>query len=205
MKKIFFNNKYLRLSLAFGLASAIIFSVANFNASCENLRQSVLRLHIIANSDSDFDQTVKLKVRDEILAESAELLSADKDLENAVKKAKESLPRFEEIAEKVLLENGADYGATAEVGTAYFETRVYENFTLPAGEYKSLIIRLGEAKGKNWWCVVFPAVCLPTAEKRELSDSANEKAAAVAENANKYVVRFKTVEMYEDLKKLIKK
>ena len=100
-------------------------------------------------------------------------------------------------------ENGFSYGASAEIGNSYFETREYEDFTLPAGNYRSLIIRLGKAQGKNWWCVIFPAVCIPAATDASLSDSASDTSAQIAEHPQKYVMRFKTVEIYEDLKKFL--
>ena len=93
------------------------------------------------------------------------------------------------------------YGAEASVGDSYFETREYEDFTLPAGNYRSLIIRLGSAEGKNWWCVVFPGVCVPAASDARLSDSTCEESASIAEHPKKYEIRFKAVEIYEDIKK----
>ena len=131
-------------------------------------------------------------------------LAGETDLKRAEEKAAERLNEFCETAEKVLRENGFSYGASAEIGDSYFETREYEDFTLPAGNYRSLIIRLGEAKGKNWWCVIFPAVCVPAATDASLSDSTRETSAQIAEHPQKYVMRFKTVEIYEDIKKFLK-
>ena len=97
---------------------------------------------------------------------------------------------------------GVGYGAAAEIGNSYFETREYDTFTLPAGNYRSLIIRLGKAEGKNWWCVVFPAVCIPAAAPgAELSDSTSEASAEIAEHPQKYIMRFKAVEIFEDFKR----
>ena len=125
------------------------------------------------------------------------------NLKKAEEQAAERLNEFCETAERVLSENGFSYGASAEIGDSYFETREYEDFTLPAGNYRSLIIRLGEAKGKNWWCVIFPAVCIPAASDASLSDSTSNTSAEIAEHPQKYVMRFKTVEIYEDLKKFL--
>ena len=91
------------------------------------------------------------------------------------------------------------------VGQRHFDTREYDDFTLPAGTYKSLIIDLGAAEGKNWWCVVFPCVCVPTASDANLSDSVSYDAASTAQNASKYEIKFKTVEIYEKFKKYFKK
>lgn len=199
------SRKSAEAALAFGLICACMLSVSRFNAACDDLRTNVLRLHIIANSDSDEDQELKLKVRDKILEKTGVLFSDSTDLESAEKTVSESLSEFEEIANSVIAENGYDYTAEASLGDSYFETREYEDFTLPAGNYRSLIINLGKGEGKNWWCVVFPAVCIPAASDAELSDTVTEKSAAVAENPQKYILRFKTVEIYEKIKKSINK
>ena len=203
IKKIF-SRRGAELAVVVGLLCAIFASMAHFEAACDDLRQNVLRLHIIANSDSEEDQAVKLLVRDKILEESTDIFAGETDLKRAEEKAAERLNEFCETAEKVLRENGFSYGASAEIGDSYFETREYEDFTLPAGNYRSLIINLGAAKGKNWWCVIFPAVCIPAATDASLSDSASDTGAKIAEHPQKYVMRFKTVEIYEDLKKLLK-
>lgn len=202
IKKIF-SRRAAELSAVVGLLCAIFASFAHFEAACDDLRQNVLRLHIIANSDSEADQTVKLLVRDKILEESSDIFAGETNLKKAEEQAAERLNEFCETAERVLSENGFSYGASAEIGDSYFETREYEDFTLPAGNYRSLIIRLGEAKGKNWWCVIFPAVCIPAASDASLSDSTSNTSAEIAEHPQKYVMRFKTVEIYEDLKKFL--
>ncbi len=196
--------KRIRLSILFGLISAILLSVANFNVMCDDLRQNILRLHIIANSDSVADQQLKLEIRDEILAETDDLFLNVTDLADAEKQVGNSLEMFEKIANSVIKEKGFDYKAKAFLEESYFNTRVYEDFTLPAGYYPLLIIKLGNAEGKKWWCVVFPTVCIPAAAKGDLSDSVNEQSANVAKQSNRYVMRFKTVEIYEKIKNLIK-
>ena len=203
IKKIF-SRRGAELSVVVGLLCAIFASMAHFEAACDDLRQNVLRLHIIANSDSEEDQAVKLLVRDKILEESSELFAGETELKAAEKKAEDNLNEFCKTAKRVLSENGFSYNVSAEIGDSYFETREYEDFTLPAGNYRSLIINLGAAKGKNWWCVIFPAVCIPAAADASLSDSASDTGAKIAEHPQKYVMRFKTVEIYEDLKKLLK-
>ena len=179
---------------------AIFWSVADFNASCEQLRKNVLRLHIVANSDSKADQALKLKIRDRILEESKGTFEGITDKEEAIRKARISLDKFENIANEVIEENGFPYKAKVKIGKAYFETREYERFTLPAGSYESLVIKLGKAEGKNWWCVIFPQVCLPAASDADLSDSVNDSGVRVAENPKNYEVRFKVVEIYEGIK-----
>ena len=197
--------KRIKLSILFGLISAMLLSVSHFNVLCDDLRENVLRLHIIANSDSVADQNLKILIRDEILNETSDLFLNVTDLEDAKQKVGISLNEFEEIAKRVIVENGFNYDAVAYVEEKYFDTRVYDEFTLPAGYYPSLVIELGEAKGKNWWCVVFPTVCIPAASKGDLSDSVNQESANIAKQGSRYIMRFKTVEIYEKIKNFINK
>ena len=196
-------KKRIELSVAFGLICALLLSVSHFNAACDDLRQNVLRLHIIANSDSDADQSLKLKIRDEILKETGDLFLNCNDLENAEKTVKENLNSFSDIANRVIEKNGFNYTATATFGKSDFSTRYYDDFTLPAGEYNSLIITLGEGGGKNWWCVVYPTVCISAATKGDLKDTVKAESAQIAKGGKRYVMRFKTVEIYEKIKNYI--
>lgn len=196
--------KILNISLFFALISGMFLSLANFNASCDELRHNVLRLHIIANSNSQSDQQLKLKIRDEILSQSGEIFNNANSIEDAVYVANERVNEFCEIANRVIDENGFSYNAVALIGDSYFETRVYDDFTLPAGTYKSLIIKVGKAEGKNWWCVIFPEICIPTAQKGDLTDTVSKESAEIAKSPKRYVMRFKAVEIFEDIKKLIK-
>lgn len=195
------TRKNIELCVLFGLIFTILLSMSRFNAACDDLRGNVLRLHIIANSDSTPDQSVKLLVRDSILEQAGYLFEDNISLEQAEKTVAASLNVFQDIANSVLCDNGLEYGATAELGESYFENRDYEDFTLPAGNYRSLIVRLGEGKGQNWWCVVFPSVCLPAASDSELSDSVSDTSARMAQEPKKYIIRFKTVEWYEEIKR----
>lgn len=203
MNKKLFSRRAAELSLLCGLLCSVFLSAAHFGAACDDLRSNVLRLHIIANSNSAEDQAVKLKVRDSILAQTADIFDGKASLKEAEASAAKNIERLNETAVKTLRENGFNYGAAAEISNSYFETREYEDFTLPAGIYRSLIIRLGNGEGKNWWCVVFPAVCVPAAGDARLSDSTAEVSADIAEHPNKYVMKFKAVEIYEDLKRLL--
>ncbi|MBQ2266000.1 MAG: stage II sporulation protein R, partial [Clostridia bacterium] len=183
-------KRKIHLSICFGLICAVLCSMSHFSAACDDLRQNVLRLHIIANSDSDADQQLKLKIRDEILRETDGLFENSKNLQEAQNTVCDNLKFFEEVANEVIAENGFDYTATASFGTSEFSTRYYDDFTLPAGEYQSLIITLGEAKGKNWWCVVYPTVCIPAA-KGELNDTVSDDSAQIAKGGKRFIMRFK--------------
>ncbi len=204
LKKIKISPKLFNLSLCFALISAILLSVADFDAKCDDLRQNILRLHIIANSDNEDDQEIKLKIRDEILEKSGDLFLGVNDLEIAKRIANDKCDEFTNIANNVLKENGFSYSAKVKIDKTYFETRVYDDFTLPAGVYDSLIITLGKGEGKNWWCVIFPEICLLTSNKGDLTDSVKEDSANIAKNDNNYIARFKIVEIYEKIKKIIK-
>lgn len=205
LKKFRISTKALRYSLLCGLISAVFLSFSGFQSGCEELRQNVLRLHIIANSNSEADQELKLKIRDRILETSGDIFEGITDTHNAVLRAEDKLQFFEDIANGVIAEEGFSYTARAIIGDSFFETREYEDFTLPAGTYKSLIIDLGSGEGKNWWCVIFPEICLPAAGDTSLSKTVSNEGTAIAENPNRYILRFKTVEIYEEIKNLFKK
>ncbi len=195
-------RKNIELGVIFGLICAVLLSFSHFDAACGNLRTSVLRLHILANSDSAVDQAVKLLVRDRILEQGSGIFDCCTNLELAEKTAEENIDRFIKAANEVLAEKELPYTATAAVKTEYFDTRVYDDFTLPAGNYRALTVSLGKAEGKNWWCVIFPTVCLGSA-KGELSQSAAKESSKIAENAPQYVMKFKAVEWYEEISKAI--
>ena len=117
----------------------------------------------------------------------------------------ENTALFENAAQKVLKESGKTAPVNISIGKAYFDTRKYENFTLPAGEYDAVKVLIGKAEGKNWWCVMFPSMCIPAAEKEhKLTEAVDKETAKIAEQAPKYQVRFKIVEWYEDFKNGLK-
>ena len=177
---------------------------ANFSNRCEEVRDSVFRLHIIANSDNEEDQRLKLKVRDALLAASEDYFSACKTRDDSAKEAEMHIKDFENIASEVISQNGYDYGVEASVGTAFFGTRSYDDFTLPAGEYEALRVVIGEGRGKNWWCVMFPAVCLPSATDSKIEDALTESGAEIVKNEVKFKASFKCVEWYENIKAYFK-
>ena len=124
------------------------------------LADKVVRLHVLANSDSEEDQALKLKVRDAVLAKAAEALEGAGSREEACRRLTAILPELEETAKTVISANGYDYGIRAELAETAFPTKDYDGFSLPAGEYLALRVLIGEAAGRNWWCVVFPPLCL---------------------------------------------
>lgn len=197
-------QRNIEIGVLIGLISAVILSFSGFDNACDNIRQNVLRLHILANSDSEADQEIKLKIRDEIL-KTTDIFEQCTDLDSAVSVAKQQKELIEQAARRVLKENGFDYDVSVEIGDSYFSTREYDDFTLPAGTYKSVIVKLGKAEGKNFWCVLFPAVCVPSATKHNLGESVSGKATEIAENPDGYIMRFKAIEWYESVKNKLKK
>lgn len=193
------KNK-LKLFVPLFLAFAFVFSyISPFVQTSENISRAVFRLHILANSDSAEDQSLKLKVRDSVLKESESLFAGSSSLEETISVCRENIGRFQKTAENCIKENGCDYPVKVYVDREYFNTREYDEITLPSGIYNALKIEIGEAAGKNWWCVMFPAICLPAAEE-ELSGYLSEKEMELVNSDSKYEVRFKIVEIYEKIK-----
>ena len=187
---------------------AFIISVAMclvFESDCKNIRNNVLRLHVIADSNSDAAQGVKLLVRDAILEESGELFEGNSNIEEVEIRLSENLDTMKAVAERTLRENGFTYSAEVEITECYFPTRQYGNVTLPAGYYNALRVILGEGEGENWWCVMFPPMCLPAASKDEarLNDVLSEKSMDIVSHSGKYEVRLWIVEKWYELKEWI--
>lgn len=159
----------------------------------DQLRKSVLRLHILANSDSEEDQRLKLCVRDALLEHSDELFGSSENLEEAESAVQEAMPEIISIAEETLREQGCHSKVTAKLADVTFDERVYENITMPAGKYRALRIEIGEAKGHNWWCVMYPPLCLPAAEDVECRDEKkyfDDEELDIVYHPKKYRVRF---------------
>lgn len=134
-------------------------------ADRQRLSDNLIRLHVVAASDSQKDQSVKLKIRDAIIEELRSGVSLLPDVDSAKEYLQEQLPRLKEIAEQVVAQEGLKDSVGVALRQESFPTRHYDTFSLPAGVYESLKITIGEGEGKNWWCVVFPSLCLPaTAE-----------------------------------------
>ena len=192
------------ISVIIGLIVSIIVSTVSFGYECDKIRSNVIRLHVIANSDSEADQRVKLKVRDALLECGKEMFSGNVDVNNAEEKLNLYKKTLIETADKVLAENGMEYKSDISLKEEYFATRQYEEFTMPAGEYLALKVILGEGSGKNWWCVMFPPLCLPAAsENKDLNVIFSENGADIVGNSNKYVIKFKIVELFEEIKQKI--
>ena len=196
------TRRKLELSLLCGMIITVLLSVASFGASCGNIRNEVLRMHVIANSDSAEDQAVKLKVRDAVLAAGKDLFDGSVSAAEAETVLDSEKQMLQQAAETVLRENGFSYGARVEIGKDFFNTRTYDGkVTLPAGEYEAVRVILGEGEGQNWWCVMFPPLCLPAAsEKTDIDAVLGRDGAELIEGGSKYEIRFKIVEVIESIK-----
>lgn len=190
------------ISLAFSIAVT-----AYSDGVQENLQDNLIRLHIIANSDSGEDQAIKLKVRDAILEKvQNELEVSDRD------KIIENLSEIEETANRTLAENGFDYSAGAVYGKFAFPRKEYKNMTLPAGDYYGVRVVLGNGAGHNWWCVMYPPMCVadgaPQMDRKSealLKESLSDEAYEIVTGTKKDVaVKFKAVELVQELRQKVK-
>ena len=175
----------------------------------EDLEQKTVRLHVIANSDSEADQALKLRVRDRVLTLAERILSDADSREEAVAELEDALPALERAAEEEIAARGYGYGVSARLERAEFPHKTYGDFALPAGEYTALRVVIGEGKGQNWWCVVFPPLCTTAA-----SDRADTAIAAgwgqddldlVTEADQGYVLRFRSVEIWQAIRRWLGK
>lgn len=160
------------------------------------LYDEVIRVHILAQDNSEEAQSVKLLVRDRVLSAAEKLLAGCKDRREASAVIEKNTAYLAEVADEVLRENGIDYHASATLGYEYYDRRDYEGFSLPAGTYHSLRISLGDAEGKNWWCVLFPALCLRPAVTPAVmvEEGLSENQAGTVSTASGYTVRFRLLD-----------
>ena len=170
---------------------------------------SVLRLHVLANSDSEEDQALKLKVRDSILEASASIMQDAETREDAIKAVNAAIPTLESAASETIRAEGFDYSVRIELCEESYPTKSYESFCFPAGSYLSLRVLIGDAEGQNWWCVLFPPLCLSAATDQSEAEEAfiavgltGEQYKIITEtDSPTYQVRFKILETIEDTKK----
>lgn len=197
----------IEIALFVGIAAALLWGIGAVRTQQE-ISDKVVRLHVVANSDSEEDQALKLRVRDAILARTTALLEASDDRSEAEGLIRGQLLELEDIAVREITAAGYDYSVEARLAELDFPTREYESFTLPAGNYLALQVVIGEGEGKNWWCVVFPPLC--TAAAAEVPASAlaagfsEEEVRLITEEDRGYVLKFKTLEWLEMLKEKLK-
>ena len=194
--------------IIFLLTTFIIVSAISYvTAVSNNISESVFRLHVIANSDSDEDQQLKYIVRDNLIQYMNTLTQNITSKEATIKIAKEHEKDFYDIAVKTIKDNGYDYDVKVEIGNSYFPTKYYGDISLPAGYYDALKVEIGESAGRNWWCVMFPPLCfvdmstgiVPDDSKKIMKDNMpEEEYALISENKTNtnLNLKFKLIELF---------
>ena len=182
-------------------------SVGAFAYNCSRVRSDVLRMHVIANSDSDEDQALKLKVRDAVLERGAELFDGTVTADEAKAKIEPQKAELEAAAREVIEREGYDYPVSVNVVNEYFATRCYGDLTMPAGRYTAVKVVIGEGAGHNWWCVAFPSLCL-SATSEEFADKAAgagfpDSLTGALDGEEKYEVRFFLLDALGELEKFL--
>lgn len=184
------------------LTAALLSTAAAVQAEQQTMAGKLIRLHVVANSDSVEDQALKLQVRDAVLALTEPVTASDG---NIAAELENILPQIKAAAESCLQAQGCFDPVQVSLGMEQFPTRVYEGFALPAGVYRSLRVTIGEGKGQNWWCVVFPSICFraTAAELEEAAEAAGltpGEIRLITEDPEGYTLKFKTLELLQALK-----
>lgn len=168
--------------------------VKNINSLSENYKDKLIRFHVIANSDSDEDQELKLKVRDAVIEYLQPKLSKSKNISQSEEIIKNEYDQIEKISENIIKENGYTYDIKVGIEYSNFPTKQYSSVVLPAGEYKALKIVIGEGTGKNWWCVMFPPLCFIDEENGVIDKATDEKLKEVLTEEEYNLITHKTKE-----------
>lgn len=208
-KKNTFKHIIIITSLFFIYTLVSAFSYAN--AVSKDLSESVFRLHVLANSDNLDDQSLKYKVRDNVLSYMNNLCLNTKTKEEAMEIARLHQDEFYKIAKQTITDSGYDYEVNIKIGIFDFPTKQYGDISFPAGSYDALRVEIGEAKGQNWWCVMFPPLCfvdmtsgvVPDESKKTLESSLSSEEEYLLINDNKsndIEFKFKLVEFFQNVK-----
>lgn len=213
MQRIFNISTISRLLLLIFLLTLFIFfsAYSYVTAVSSDISDSVFRLHVIANSDSQEDQNLKYKVRDALLEYMNTLCSSEFSKEEAMNIAENHIDDFSNIAQDIVTQNGYDYPINVSIGKYNFPTKEYGDVSLPAGNYDALRVEIGSASGHNWWCVMFPPLCfvdvssgiVPESSKELLQDGMSEEEYDLltkSSDNSELNFKFKIVELFENLK-----
>lgn len=203
--KNFFITKKINIKMIL-ILSVLLFiyttlcAMSYANSVSQDISDSVFRLHVLANSDSIEDQELKYKVRDKLLTYMNSICKNTSSKEEAINIANSNISEFKKIAQDVIYENGYTYDVNVEIGNFEFPTKTYGDISFPAGYYDALRVTIGEAKGQNWWCVMFPPLCfidvtsgvVPDESKEVLKENMNEEDyALVSESESNTGISFK--------------
>ncbi|CED94961.1 Stage II sporulation protein R [Romboutsia ilealis] len=186
--------------------------VKKISTASEDYKDKLIRFHVIANSDSDEDQNLKLKVRDAIIDYLQPKLLESESIEESESIIKKEYAELEKISKNIILENGYNYDIQVGIDYSEFPTKQYSNVILPAGEYKALRIIIGEGKGKNWWCVMFPPLCFVDEQKGIIDKDTDDKLREVlteeeyelisqktSKQMNRVQIKFKIAEIIQNI------
>ena len=194
---------FLLISLL--LVIFLIFNLFSYsNSVFAGLQENIFRLHILANSDSEEDQALKLAVRDSVISYMETINNSSTTKEETINNVNINLENIKKVAENKIRELGYNYEVTLEVGNFYFPTKYYGNISLPAGNYDALKINIGEAQGQNWWCSLFPPLCfidissgyLEEDDKEILEDNLSEEEFMLVSSSSPDVkLKFKLLEI----------
>lgn len=192
--------KRLVRSMITGLIITLVFTLVPFEGECREISNNVFRVHILANSDSEEDQNLKLQVRDALIQRAEPLLNGVKTKEDAMKIVSENLELLQNTASEVIYSQGFDYPVRLSVTNMYFTTRYYGDVTMPGGFYDALRVEIGRAEGKNWWCVMYPSLCLYSDNSSSsMKEGLSERQYDIVTEGEDYVFRFKIVEIFTGL------
>lgn len=191
MKKLF-------KSMVVALVITSLFAFLPFEKNCRDISDEVFRIHILADSDSPEDQSLKLMVRDAVLGFTDNLYSTATSKEEAIEITRENLSGIVSTAEAVLESKGCHKKVDAQICNMDFNTRHYGNITMPSGNYTALRLIIGSGEGKNWWCVMYPSLCLYTAsDAKSLEDELTSEQYEVITDTPKYEFKFRILEYFD--------
>lgn len=198
----------LELAILMALAVTLLWGAWSLHRQ-DNLQEKMIRLHVIANSDSDADQNLKLCVRDAVLCRAEDILRQSTDMTEARARLRDSLPDIGDAAAQELAAQGSGYSVSVALEDTEFPRKTYDGFALPAGEYLALRVVIGAGEGRNWWCVVYPPLCTTAACELEGvalegGMTADDLSLMTGENAG-YVLRFRSLELWERLRQWLGK
>lgn len=191
---------FTSLSISVIIASLIVLCFPTNGEHC--IYDDVLRLHVIAESDSTEDQSLKLKVRDAVLNRVSEAVAECKSFDEAYTEVNVILAEIAETAQECVYNHGSKYSVDVKLGKEKYPRRYYESVTLPSGTYNSLRVTIGSGEGKNWWCILFPGICTSFAEAKDNTDipvGLTVGEYRMITGSDKIKIKFKILEIIEEL------
>ena len=203
--KSFTSSKLRIWEAALLLACGLTLTAGVWASASESaLADRVLRLHVIANSDDHSDQARKLLVRDAVLAEAARILDGVSDRRDAEAALAPHLDELAQAGTDALARTGRTDPVSVTLADQWFPTKEYDGFSLPAGQYRALKVTIGEGKGRNWWCVVFPPLCLASVAEESVESAAEgvlseDHIALITGQDGGYVLKFRFIEWWQEL------